>query len=416
MTTRSRGSDADSRDRRGAPDRHEHRPGVALCLSGGGFRAAVFHLGALRRLNELGVLGKLDVISGVSGGSIIAAHLATRLTPWPKPGAYVADWKDRIAKPFRAIVRRDICTLPILSRFWPINWTKTAAGALSLARQYERCLTNATLGTLPERPRFVFCATDMIFGIRWEFSRNRIGSHKAGYAATPSDYPIALAVAASSCFPPAFAPLPVGIPAEQFEGGRHPDAEQRMRFLKRMRVADGGLFDNLGIDAIRKFDTILVSDGGTPFAAIDRLAPVMRLARYSSILQKQVVALRKQQLIRDYRRGEKHGAYWGIASAVLRYELEHLGGYAKPLAMNQIARIRTDMNSFTDEECQVLENHGYLLAEAAMRKHSAELIARDCALEIPYPEMMDAERAARVLKNSHKRFTARRLSGFVPRR
>jgi NTE family protein len=35
------------------------RQGLALCLSGGGFRAVLFHLGALRRLNELGILSRL---------------------------------------------------------------------------------------------------------------------------------------------------------------------------------------------------------------------------------------------------------------------------------------------------------------------------------------------------------------------
>ena len=33
-----------------------HREGVALCLSGGGYRAALFHLGALQRLHETGWL------------------------------------------------------------------------------------------------------------------------------------------------------------------------------------------------------------------------------------------------------------------------------------------------------------------------------------------------------------------------
>jgi NTE family protein len=43
------------------------RPGVALCLSGGGYRAMIFHLGVLWRLNELGYLARLDRISSVSG-------------------------------------------------------------------------------------------------------------------------------------------------------------------------------------------------------------------------------------------------------------------------------------------------------------------------------------------------------------
>jgi NTE family protein len=42
-------------------------PGIALALSGGGFRAMLFHAGALMRLNELGVLSRVARISSVSG-------------------------------------------------------------------------------------------------------------------------------------------------------------------------------------------------------------------------------------------------------------------------------------------------------------------------------------------------------------
>src|SRR5262245_28221555 len=48
------------------------KPGIALCLSGGGYRAMLFHLGALWRLNEAGLLSQLKRISSVSGGSITA--------------------------------------------------------------------------------------------------------------------------------------------------------------------------------------------------------------------------------------------------------------------------------------------------------------------------------------------------------
>lgn len=53
-------------------------PGIGLALSGGGFRATLFHCGALWRLNDLGVLARLDRISSVSGGSITAGVLATK--------------------------------------------------------------------------------------------------------------------------------------------------------------------------------------------------------------------------------------------------------------------------------------------------------------------------------------------------
>src|SRR5262245_66247182 len=72
------------------------RPGVALCLSGGGFRAALFHLGALRRLNELRVLSRVTHISAVSGGSILAAHLARAVERWPEPGQKIEAWDERV--------------------------------------------------------------------------------------------------------------------------------------------------------------------------------------------------------------------------------------------------------------------------------------------------------------------------------
>ncbi len=50
---------------------------IGLALSGGGFRAAAFHLGVFRKLQEAGLLWKLDLLSGVSGGSIAGAFLAS---------------------------------------------------------------------------------------------------------------------------------------------------------------------------------------------------------------------------------------------------------------------------------------------------------------------------------------------------
>ena len=52
--------------------------GIGLCLSGGGYRAMLFHLGSLWRLNDAGALRRLDRISSVSGGSITAATLGLR--------------------------------------------------------------------------------------------------------------------------------------------------------------------------------------------------------------------------------------------------------------------------------------------------------------------------------------------------
>jgi NTE family protein len=57
--------------KRGGPS-----PGIGLAISGGGYRAMLFHLGACLRLFELGLLQRLERISSVSGGSITSAKIA----------------------------------------------------------------------------------------------------------------------------------------------------------------------------------------------------------------------------------------------------------------------------------------------------------------------------------------------------
>lgn len=88
--------------------------GPALCLSGGGFRATLFHLGALIRLNELGVLPGLDVITSVSGGSITNGVLATR---WSSlnlgPGGVFTNFDEVVCRPVRDFCAKDLRT-PLL--------------------------------------------------------------------------------------------------------------------------------------------------------------------------------------------------------------------------------------------------------------------------------------------------------------
>src|SRR5262245_5944107 len=144
----------------GVPDQR-----LALCLSGGGFRAALFHLGALRRLNELGILSQVDTVAAVSGGSILAAHLATRVQPWPSPGTAFDQWQPKVEGPFHRFVRSDIRTGPLLRRYLlPWNWFRPSAPMQALEAHYHKHLTVLLLGDLPDRPAFVFCATNLVNG------------------------------------------------------------------------------------------------------------------------------------------------------------------------------------------------------------------------------------------------------------
>jgi NTE family protein len=90
-------------------------PGTALCLSGGGYRAMIFHLGTLWRLNECGYLPKLDRVSSASGGSITAAVLGTR---WAKlsfgAGGVAGNFTELIVAPVRRLGGKTIDAFSII--------------------------------------------------------------------------------------------------------------------------------------------------------------------------------------------------------------------------------------------------------------------------------------------------------------
>ncbi|MGH9507731.1 MAG: patatin-like phospholipase family protein, partial [Terriglobales bacterium] len=112
------------------------RAGVGLALSGGGFRATLFHLGALRRIHEYGLLPALDTVVGVSGGAIALAALAVGWPEGERPGAAAQPsggqpsggqpWSfDRaIAAPLEWFTGGNIRTQPILGALLPWNWLR----------------------------------------------------------------------------------------------------------------------------------------------------------------------------------------------------------------------------------------------------------------------------------------------------
>ncbi len=382
------------------------RSGIALCLSGGGFRAALFHLGAVRRLNELGVLSKVTTISSVSGGSILAAHLVTTLPPWPGPGEVAEDWKRRVEDPFLEFASDDLRTGAILRRLLPLNWLRSSTAVMALMKQYERRLTPLKLSQLPGRPHFVMSATDMAFGVNWEFQKDRAGDYQIGYLLPPpSGWSLARAVAASSCFPPVFNPMPIKVKREAYKNGRAPEEEKR-KAAKGLRLTDGGVYDNLGLEPVWKSHaTVLVSDGGATFDPEPDRGLFRRLKRYSDIVGNQVGALRKRWLISNFMSDVMSGTYWGIGSLVQNYDLPGHPAYPQGLVEKVIAEIRTDLDAFSEGEMKVLVNHGYLLADAAVEKHQPELIgvSPKPGLTIPYEEWMDEQTVRAALKNSHKR-------------
>jgi NTE family protein len=381
------------------------RNGISLSLSGGGFRATLFHLGALRRLNELGVLARLKTITSVSGGSIMAAHLATVIAKagLPKPEDNDA-WEERVVKPIVRLTSLNFRNR-LLKRFLPWNW-KTEIVEL-MSAEFEKALTDLKLSDLPEQPMFILCATDMAFGVNWVFQRERMGDYLAGYIKKGLDsFPLARAAAASACFPPFFNPLPIKGDPAAYAGGKFPKGQARSNCLADLRLTDGGVYDNMGLEPVWKsHETVLVSDAGGTFDYSGDRGLKWRFLRYTDVVQNQARALRKRWLLSSFDAvnpdGSRllHGSYWSTSSARESYVESDTAGYSKKFAESAIARVRTDLDSFSEGETAVLENHGYLLADIAIQVHVPELYpAAPITLRIPHPELMNEEKAAAVLR------------------
>lgn len=394
------------------------RAGIGLALSGGGFRATLFHLGALRRLDEYGLLPQLDTVVGVSGGAIALAALAVGWPGGERPGAaampggghpsHRQPWSfDRdIAAPLEWFTGGNIRTQPILGALLPWNRLRGRSNTDLLARQYRRLTRDGTLAGLPARPHFCFAATDLAFGAGWRFERDQMGDWQAGYGAPAgSDAGLARAVAASSAFPPVFTPLAARLRPGQLTGGAVPPGAARDRDVRGLRWADGGVYDNLGLEPIwRDHAILLVSDGGAPFAfAPDSGSWLGRVQRDVAVMSTQSTAVRKRWLMANLLSGQMTGAYWGIASAAAHYA-PGAPGYSAALAAEVIAGIRTDLDAFSPAEQAVLQNHGYSLADAALRRHwPLQLPAPPPPFAVPFPEWLDEDRVRRALAQSWRR-------------
>jgi predicted acylesterase/phospholipase RssA len=348
----------------------EPETGVALCLSGGGYRAMLFHLGVIWRLREAGWLERLDRVSSVSGGSITAAVLA--LAP-------AGDFEEGVVRPLRALARRTL------------DWTSVLEGALRpgsiserLADAYgEHLFGTAVLGDLPSRPDFVINATNVSSGALARFERTGVRDWRVGSLPDP-EIPVATAVACSSAFPPLLSPhrLRPMVDWMDEDGNDLTTVEHRDELV----LSDGGVYDNLGLEtAWKRCRTLIVSDAGGLMAPEARSEGdwLRHMARVLRVVDHQVRTLRKRQVIEGMKRRDRDGVYVGIRSNIDEYGLP--GALPAPFERTlALAEIPTRLDGLPDELQERLINWGYAVGDAGLRKHLDEAAAPPAGF--PYPD------------------------------
>jgi NTE family protein len=360
----------------------------ALCLSGGGYRAMLFHLGALWRLNELGYLTKLDRVSSVSGGSIAAGVLAKHWDSLVFEGDRASNFEQTVASDIHSLAGKTIDGWAVvggLLRFGPIGDR--------VAASYKRHLFGSRkLSDLPDHPRFVFNATNLQTGSLWRFSKPYMADQKVGQVVQPT-LELATAVAASSAFPPFLSPVKLELDDGQvvtFPNAPVPEFH-REPYTRKAVLSDGGVYDNLGLEtALDRCDVLLVSDGGGYLQSKKRPWRnwPMHTYRVLSVIDSQVRALRARDLVKRFKdrgaRQEIPGALWTIRTPIADYELSD----ALPVPETRtkdLAAEKTRLGRLSQTRQRQLVNWGYAASDASVRCHIGPMPDRP-APKFPYPD------------------------------
>lgn len=366
---------------------------IALALSGGGFRATLFHLGTIRYLYEANLLKHVRYLTSVSGGSILAAHVALNWEDYTADANAENSW--RAASALRKFVQSDVrgtivqrwlfsflSLIPYLLRYARIqklvkhgnSWSRIA----QLQHHYSKLFSGAKLTNLTARkagdtepPELHILATSATTGRLCSFTGHGFhisaleGDKMVERKLLHGRIPVSLAVATSSAFPVLFPPVAVDHTSLDCDENEFPTTE---------RLIDGGVFENLGIYHLRQMHThghldishIIISDAQAQFdwdlSSQFRWIGA-RANRSIDVLMKQVTTY-ETSATTDYFCA-KGVVLVNCQISKLISKKDHDCTALDPALQRQIARIRTDLDRFSDEEIYALVRQGYAQARLA---------------------------------------------------
>lgn len=248
---------------------------IGLALSGGGVRAAVFHLGMLDRLAEESLLENVSRISTVSGGTLLMGLIyRSNNYKWPTSLEFRGNCIPYIKE---CLTRRNLQTNALLRMaFLPLYLQKGRASIISASIR-DVWDINVNLQQLPDFPRWNINSTSIESGKSWRFVPCvRMGDYELNYVENPS---ISLADAMCSS---AAVPLLIGtykLKTKDYTWFRYDVNSNKHPFTpiyKTIRLWDGGAYDNLGIESLCKIDNGIQYKGGVNFLIVSDASLILR--------------------------------------------------------------------------------------------------------------------------------------------
>ncbi|MBN1430614.1 MAG: patatin-like phospholipase family protein [Anaerolineae bacterium] len=358
---------------------------IGLAVSGGGYRATVFHLGVLTYLAEEGLLERIRFISSVSGGSL-AIGLVFRANDFAWPNS--EEYRHKFI-PFA----RDLLTSTNLQLGIILDTISNFAILPSRAWLVSRRLKkdwgiDIPLQGLPENPRWIINATSAETGRNWRFERKRMGDYVFGYSMEP-DYQLSDAIAASAGFPILIGAITLSTGKYRwvrYHQGSRAETEPIEPIFSRLHLWDGGLHDNLGLEPLVNYgnetqdfgyregiNCLFVSNASGKLS-VQKCAPGLpTLKRLILIPQYQSQALRSREMIHRLRDHGFNGRYFMLgnhASHILRNAKISQGErnilVRGALSQDDVAKARdydTNIKRVKPRDFDILLRHGYETAK-----------------------------------------------------
>ena len=368
---------------------------ISLALSGGGFRAMVFHLGVLARLSCENRMEDVRNLSSVSGGSLCAGLVfSLNHMHWPGSQAFLQQIEPAARHLLTTTDLQGSLIKRALGNFWSLFGTRADDLATLIREQWG---ISARVCDLPVEPRWMINATCYETGKNWRFERARMGDYRFGYT-NDTDLLLAEAMAASAGFPILIGPLTLKTRGRQwFEYQAHTDdvenLDQAARWDKKaidprypeVHLWDGGAYDNHGLEAFYDYDKgwhhrfgfLIVSDaaGQAGEAAYQKGLPAL-LRLCTGIMMNQVRSLRTGTILgRLSAQLEDEGVFlqvgntWkdiikdaGDAQRAERFSRECL----PEQQVRQLAAFATTIRRLSHDEYTALYRHGYEVADATL--------------------------------------------------
>ena len=354
---------------------------LALALSGGGVRAAVFHCGVLQRLALDHLLETTTFVSTVSGGSLITGLILCQNDHrWPSSEEFL----DVVLPRVRACLTTATLQWSYVWRSIALPWRLARGRAHILAKQLEvQWGIGGSIQDIDPEPRWIVNATCYETGRNWRFSQPRMGDYVTQYVIRP-DTPIADAMAASAAVPGLIGPL--AIRSADYAWHRYEDGELVSTSTpgKRYELWDGGVYDNLGVEPLFKpgvgfregFDFLLVSDASAPLSLDLRsfkraIKPGHRTLRLVDVATEQVRGLRARSVIAEFARVPSAGAYVRIGNTVERiYDAVGRpvprGKHLSSADVRRASTFATTLRRLTHAEFDMLTRHGFEVSNATL--------------------------------------------------